>query len=134
MRYVKYANDLTIRSEDGTVAVIPVHVFENAIAKQMEQNVLEVDGLSLTKDTFQLAADDRPGLFSDLSRWLTESGGVFFGEGGNERVVVDRDHLRSPEELHGDIGGEDHVDAAEQRFGPRRDRPEGIAGPIPAPG
>ena len=112
LREVEDAGDLTAGIDDGGKGVVPVHVLQDAVLQEGKKDVLEVDRLAVGKDALQLRGDFCPGFCPDLTRGTAK--GIFaLGKGGHAVVVEDR-HVRSPEDLHGDGGGQDEVDHGEQ--------------------
>ena len=99
-----------------------------------DQDLLHVDGLASREDSLPLRADEVPRLLPALARRLPQSGWVLFGHQGAIAVVVELNHLRSPQDDGGELAGEHEIDRAEKRVGPRVDGAEWSGGPVVSAG
>jgi len=127
------AVDCSQRVVDGAVAVGPVDILKTSVAKDGDQDFLFVDCLAVCEDGFELWSDEMPGLLPALPCRLAESRGVLVGHEGAVLVVVELQHVRSPEDDRGELAGEHEIDGREKRVGPGLDGAQGRGSPVVSP-
>ncbi len=127
------AVDLSMGVEDGAVAIGPVDVLKASVSSDRNQDVFAVYGFAFLVSGFELRADDVPGLFPALSCGLSQGFGMLLCHERAIAVVVELDHVGSPEDDCGELAGEHHVDGEDEGVGPGFDGAERCGCPIVRP-